>query len=178
MLAGRVRLKTFVMVAIPLLAGAGFALYYFVLRPAGDTSPPDTRGSASAAANTQTAQKAPQKTTHETTPSRQPGMPPAGDNSNLIARAVDLSIMRYVGKDLGAKKIKDALKGMPYKVNLYQDKDATTLSRVKIDLDRDGTWDEVWKVEGSKVKRKASPADDGNYTDKYRWTGNGWRRKR
>ena len=55
------------------------------------------------------------------------------------------------------------------------DKGSTTWNRLKIDLDRDKQWDETWDlVPGKPVKRRTSPADDGNYTNTYDLQGERW----
>jgi hypothetical protein len=82
--------------------------------------------------------------------------------------------MRYAGKSLGSDKIKDATKGRPYKVNLYQDAGKSTMNRAKVDLDRDDKWDEKWTFDGDAITRQVAPNDDDNYTETYMWDGNAW----
>jgi hypothetical protein len=48
------------------------------------------------------------------------------------------------------------------------------LNRAKVDLDRDGKWDETWWMESSIVRRNVSPRDDGNYPDRYRLVNGKW----
>ncbi len=74
-------------------------------------------------------------------------------------------------------KAKDVFPGKPYKVDGYKDEGKPGISRVKVDLDRDGKWDEKWDFEGDKVKRKVAPADDENYQQEFRLEGEAWRPK-
>jgi hypothetical protein len=55
------------------------------------------------------------------------------------------------------------------------DKGATTWNRLKIDLDGDKKWDESWDlVTGKPVKRRTSPADDGELVHTYDLKGERW----
>jgi hypothetical protein len=104
-------------------------------------------------------------------PAPQPAAAPPDGPSE---RPVDQAIMRYAGKSLGSDKIKDATKGRPYKVNLYQDAGKSTMNRAKVDLDRDDKWDEKWTFDGDAITRQVAPNDDDNYTETYMWDGNAW----
>ena len=59
----------------------------------------------------------------------------------------------------------------PYRIDFDQRADAPP--RVKLDLDRDGQFDEIWTY-GSEVFREVSPADDGRWTERFRWDGMDW----
>lgn len=89
-------------------------------------------------------------------------------------RPVDRFLLKKRGADLGQAKIKDATKGEDYKVNLYQDEGAAALNRAKVDLDRDDKWDEKWTFTDDGVKRQVSPADDGEYPKAFIWNGTEW----
>ena len=76
-------------------------------------------------------------------------------------------ILDWAGKDLRSPKRKDVSRGKPWKINVYQDKGATAVTRAKVDLDRDGpdsVWDEKWTFgpDGA-ITRKRSTQDDGTY---------------
>ena len=83
-------------------------------------------------------------------------------------------ILGRVGADLGTPKIKDATKGQPYKVNLYQDDGHSTVNRAKVDLDRDDKWDEKWTIDGARISRQVAPADDESYSVEQTWSGTAW----
>ena len=66
--------------------------------------------------------------------------------------------MRLVGLLLndiaGAKKYEDAFGGGDaWKVNLYDDDEDRKWDRGKVDMDRNGTWDEKWSRQGKKIER-------------------------
>jgi hypothetical protein len=44
----------------------------------------------------------------------------------------------------------------------------------RVDLDRDGTWDEVWSIRADEVLRYVSPNDDGDMSDRYSWANGEW----
>lgn len=81
------------------------------------------------------------------------------------------------GRNLGSDKLKDVSKGQSWKVNLYQDAGKTSMNRAKVDLDRDDKWDEKYTIDGDAVTRQVAPGDDENYTETYLWTGSAWARQ-
>ena len=89
-------------------------------------------------------------------------------------RDVDQALMKWRGTGLGSKKIKDAVKGKAWKINLYQDDGQATMNRAKLDLDRDDKWDEKWSFDGENISRKVSPNDDEDYSQEFDWNGSGW----
>lgn len=91
---------------------------------------------------------------------------------------MDQEILALVRTGIGKDKLTDAFPKKPYKVNLYRDSGDARVSRLKVDLDRDGKWDEKWSFgpEG-RVKRQVAPADDESYTESYLLDGSGWKRK-
>ena len=86
---------------------------------------------------------------------------------------VDVALLKWVGKDLGTTKIKDATKGQPFKINVYQDAGSPSANRAKIDLDRDDKWDIKVTFEEPPT-RQVSPKDDEDYTQTQAWTGQAW----
>ena len=91
----------------------------------------------------------------------------AADEATLPGlREVDrLILLDFRGKAIGTDKIKDATRGKPYKVNVYQDAGQRLTNRVKVDLDRDEKWDEKWTFEpDGAVTRQIAPNDDEKYT--------------
>ena len=107
-----------------------------------------------------------------------PPPPPAGGVGgavDLAARPYDREALAWQGRSIPGDKVKDASHGKPYKINVYKDAGATTVSRVKIDLDRDEKFDE--KISFGKdgtVTLERAPADDEKYTEAYHWNGSGW----
>ncbi len=103
---------------------------------------------------------------------------PVDPSSTDALRPVDTSLLELAARPLGSSKKKDAFSGEAYKVNVYQDAGHTTPNRAKLDLDRDGKWDEKWDFGGSPsaltVKRHVAPADDEQYTDEYRLDNGHW----
>lgn len=86
---------------------------------------------------------------------------------------VDLALMKWVGQDLGTTKIKDATKGQPFKINVYQDAGNASANRAKIDLDRDDRWD--IKVTFEQLpSRQLSPQDNEDYSVSQVWNGEAW----
>ncbi|MEL6342518.1 MAG: hypothetical protein AAFV53_05255 [Myxococcota bacterium] len=100
--------------------------------------------------------------------------PEATPDVATVGRPVDQFILGRVGQNLGTKKIKDATRGRPYKVNLYQDDGNASVNRAKVDLDRDDKWDEKWTISGDQISRQVAPNDDENYTIEQVWSDAGW----
>ncbi len=118
-----------------------------------------------------------------TPPDPTPGAPatsaaPSSTTAGNDLRPVDRDILAWrKTASIGGDKAKDVFPGKPYKVDAYKDEGKTGISRVKVDLDRDGKWDEKWDFDGDKVKRKVAPADDENYQLELRLDGDHWRPK-
>lgn len=91
-------------------------------------------------------------------------------------REVDRDAFAWQGREMKAEKVHDATKkkNTPYKINVYRDPGHKTVTRLRIDLDRDDRWDEKWTFDGEAVRRQIAPADDENYTQSFFWVGNGW----
>jgi hypothetical protein len=102
---------------------------------------------------------------------------PGADSLAVTER--DRAVLAVAKQNISGDKVKDALPGRAYKVNLYKDAGESKVNRLKVDLDRDDKWDEKWTFEDpDKVKRQIAPADDDNYTVEYRLEGEYWRKKR
>lgn len=175
MLAGRMKLKNFLlMMGSVALVGAG-ATYYACDSGGG---PPRDMQAASATPSPavhagEPAVPEPPTATVDT-PANTPA-PAAAAGANM--RPVDRDLMSWQGKSLGKDKVKDATRGKPYKVNLYQDSGNSLMNRAKVDLDRDDKWDEKWTFDGPVITRKVAPADDESYTETYTWDGTTWVRQ-
>jgi hypothetical protein len=81
-------------------------------------------------------------------------------------RAMDSEILDVAGKNIAGDKVKDAVRGRSWKVNLYKDSGSATVNRVKIDLDRDDKWDEKWTWEKDGILREVAPNDDEVFLSK------------
>ena len=115
----------------------------------------------------------------ETQPAPAPAAP-AGEG--IALRPFDSEVAALGERALSGDKLKDAIPGRPFKVNLYQDAGKKKANRLKLDLDRDDKWDEKWTFEEEggrvEVKRQVAPADDEQYTEEYRLRGGRWVRKK
>lgn len=92
-------------------------------------------------------------------------------------RPLDDEVLRLAGQRMTTDKVKDAVPGRPYKINLYVE--GGRVVRAKVDLNRNEKWDEKWSfdIEGGTpvVKRQVSPSDDdSSYPLKYRLAGKAW----
>ncbi|MFO0576294.1 MAG: hypothetical protein U1A78_20005 [Polyangia bacterium] len=92
-------------------------------------------------------------------------------------RPLDDEVLRLAGQRMTTDKVKDAVPGRPYKINLYVE--GGRVVRAKVDLNRNEKWDEKWSfdIEGGTpvVKRQVSPTDDdSSYPLKYRLAGKAW----
>lgn len=97
-----------------------------------------------------------------------------GEAELLSPRELDRTLFQqFIGRDLGAEQKLDAIAGTA-RVDLFQDGGAASLTRVVIDLDRDGSADEVWTVSGDRVRRAISQADDGQLDRTARWEDELW----
>lgn len=115
---------------------------------------------------------APAKTAAPAATTGAPTQAPAAGN----LRPMDRKVLDRVAQGIASDKVKDAIKGESYKVNLYKEADGKR--RVKIDLDRDDKWDEKWTFEDDsgqeKVKRQVASKDDENYNQEYRLEAGSW----
>ena len=86
----------------------------------------------------------------------------------------DNDILRQMGRALGAAEADDVLPDQPWRLDLFQDDGAASVTRASVDLDRDGHADELWKVEGTRIRRAVSTADDENYDQMWLWQNGLW----
>lgn len=165
MLAGRMKLNHFLIVLVLVLAG-GTAVVALTCDFSGDER-------TVAAPEPGPPKPAPPRVSPNQTPdpSPAPAPVPAGGPSE---RPVDVAVMQWRGKNLGAAKKKDVTKGKPFKVNVYQDAGKSEVNRVKLDLDRDDKFDEKWTFDGDSITRQVAPNDDESYTETYVWSGDAW----
>ncbi len=101
---------------------------------------------------------------------------PAGEGLSASQRQLIEKVQAGIGGP--GSKLKDPFKSGP-KVNIYHDAGEPIPNRAKVDLDRDGKWDEKWNFEqtpdGLKVKRQVSTGDDDSFYDKdYRLREGKW----
>ena len=90
------------------------------------------------------------------------------------ARDVDKAVSRWIGSELSEGRQEDVEPDAPHRIDLTQGEGAECVNGVEVDLDRDGSWDERWAIEGASVAREVSPDDDGNYTESYAWIMQRW----
>jgi hypothetical protein len=93
---------------------------------------------------------------------------------DLGKRAYDDEVIAWHLKTIAGDHLKDVSKGKPYKIDLHKDAGSTTVNRAKVDLNRNGKWDEKYSFKGDKITLERAPADDEKYTETYHWTGTGW----
>ena len=105
-------------------------------------------------------------------PQPAPTPTPAGDGAP--ARPMDQEILARAAQGIGGDKVKDALPGRSWKVNLYKDAGEARVNRAKVDLDRDDKWDEKWTFAEGKVTRQLASADDEAYDVTWTWTAGDW----
>ena len=170
MLAGNMKLNHFLAIAaVAVAAGAGI-LY---VSCDGGSKPAPTASTATPDTATAKSPVAPDKPAATDSPAAAPKPAVVGPSE----RPVDVAVMQWRGKNLGSSKLKDASKGQPFKVSVYQDSGEKTVNRVKVDLNRNGKWDEKWTFDGDKIKRKVAPKDDEVYSESYKWADGAWKKK-
>jgi len=191
MLAGKMKLKTFItlVVGVVVVFGlvclgvtilvpgvAGVALWSGGAQQATpvtvervDAAPIAAPATPAAATPSSSAPATPAAATPATPAPTTAAATPAGD-----ARPFEALLFERAGTDLGTTKLKDVTKGKTYKVSLYQDDGHTTMNRAKVDVDRDDKWDEKWTVDGTNISRKVAPNDDEDYTETWIWDGSAW----
>jgi hypothetical protein len=107
-------------------------------------------------------------------------LPAGASEQGIPLRPMDRELLELAGRDISGDKVKDALKGRSYKVNVYKDAGEARVNRLKVDLDRDDKFDEKWTLSPARddIRRQVSPADDDTtYTEEYRLRGEVWIRK-
>lgn len=88
--------------------------------------------------------------------------------------ARDNEILGLLSRNLGGAEQDDVVPDQEYRVDLFQEGGAGSVTRVSVDLDRDGHPDELWKIEGTRVRRAVSSADDENYDQMWLWQNGLW----
>ncbi len=79
-----------------------------------------------------------------------------------------------LSRRLSGPEALDVLPDQGFAANLYQEDGAGSVTRVTLDLDRDGKLDEQWKVEGTRVRRAVSTKDDETYDQMWLWQNGLW----
>lgn len=92
-----------------------------------------------------------------------------GSAARQPLRAVD-ELLIGVFEGRGPEPGKDLLPGGA-RVDLAAE---STGSVARVDLDRDGKWDEVWTIRVDEIVREVSPQDDGDLRERYAWVNGGW----
>jgi hypothetical protein len=187
MLAGRVKLKTFVAsagIAFGVVVGGGWLAWEAGAedRAAERAELEAAEQAAQAAEEAASLQAQALAVAEAQRRAENPAVTPGTVSPSAVAeedappgRPVDQVLFRYAGQPLGDKKKKDVTRGRPYKVNVYQDAGHSTANRAKVDLDRDDAWDEKITFEdGGAITRKVSPQDDENYSQVFHWSGSEW----
>ncbi len=82
----------------------------------------------------------------------------------VAVRPMDVEILAAAAANISGDKVKDAIRGRSWKVNLFKDPGQAKVNRLKIDLDRDDKWDEKWSWDPEGLQRQVAPADDEQYT--------------
>lgn len=165
MLAGKMKLRNFVLIALLVVAGGTTAAVMSCHgkdepKPTVTTQPPPPPAPDAAVA-----MKA-----------AEPVAVPA--KNDLEMRPYDAQVIGWHAKALPGGKGKDVSKGKPYKINIYQDAGKTVVNRAKVDANRNNKFEDkfTFKDDGS-ISLEHAPADDENYTESYVWNGAGWTRK-
>jgi len=162
-LAGRMKLSHFLVLAVIVVGLGIFGLTKACNKDSPDDVPPPTTAvTPSATPPTQTP------------PTQTPSTAEPAGKSDLAARSYDQEVIAWSKRAISGDKMKDATKGKPYKVNLYQEAGHSTVNRAKVDVDRDDKFDEKYTFETTKITLQRAPNDDEQYTETYHWNGSGW----
>lgn len=88
--------------------------------------------------------------------------------------ARDNAILGLFSRHLGATEEDDVLADQPWRVDLTQEAGASSVTGARVDLDRDGHADELWKAEGTRIRRAISTGDDESYDQMWLWQNGLW----
>lgn len=180
MLAGRMKLRNFLflvaLAGVAVVAG-GVVLYGSDPEPEAVQEMEVAELSPKEALAKLVAQEQAGKAAGGATAEREAASHTAGVEGQAALLPVHRWLLGQATRNLGAAKEKDATRGQPFKVNLYQDSGAATVTRAKVDLDRDDKWDEKWTFATDGISRKVAPGDDEVYSESYAWDGSGWVRQ-
>ena len=175
------RYKTFRTLAIVGVVGAGAAGLYGLSRRDAGPEPAAAPPPAAVPAPRLADAAEPRASSGAPAALSAPGKAEAVSTSPDALRSMDREILARVAQGISGDKAKDAVRGRPWKVNLYQDAGQARVNRLKIDLDRDEKWDEKWTfvTDGGRevVKRQVAPNDDEAYTLEFLLDGEKWRPK-
>jgi hypothetical protein len=172
MLAGRMKLQNFVLAGV-VVAVAAIGGGYWACKSS-DATKDDAPAPAKPAPEAAKAPVAPPVTPTPPVPSTPAKSPAESGTDDIGKRAYDDEVLAWRTKSIAGDHLKDVTKGKPYKLDLYKDAPATTVTRAKLDLNRNGKWDEKYSFKGDAITLQRAPADDDKYTETYRWTGTGW----
>ncbi len=170
MLAGRMKLTHFVVLAVVVL-GLGI----FGLTRACKSHNDDVPAPAPVVATpTPTPTPTPRPVAPDPVTPAGSGSATAAGPSDLAARSYDAEVIAWSKRSISGDKMKDATKGKPYKLNLYKDAGMSTVNRAKLDINRNEKFDEKYTFEASKITLQRAPNDDEKYSETYHWNGSGW----
>jgi type IV secretory pathway VirB10-like protein len=177
MLAGRIKLQTFVLLIAVLSAGGIFGLYLACKSSDKPKDPPKEEAKKPDPPKELPPEPV-KKAEAPPAPAPAPAPVPVADTkSDLAARPHDAEVLAWKDKSIPGDKEKDTSKGKAYKVAVYKDAGKTNVNRAKVDLNRNGKDDEKYSFEPDKITLQRAPADDEKYTETYRWNGTGWNKK-
>jgi hypothetical protein len=161
MLAGRIKLRSF----LAIMVGIACAAVFLLIKACKSSEPPPKPQEV-------LAKKPPEPTPTPDLTRVEPTPQPA--SNEMAARAYDAEVIAWSKKSISGDKVKDASKGKPYKINLYKDAGKQTVNRAKVDINRNDKFDEKYTFEEGKITLQVAPADDEKYTQTYHWTGTAW----
>ena len=164
MLAGRIKLRSFLAIMVGIACAAVFLL--FKACKSGDP-PPKPEDVVAKQTSTTTTPPIP-------TPTPLPPDPRPANAGELAARAYDAEVIAWSKRSISGDKQKDVSKGKSYKINVYKEAGHSTVNRAKVDINRNDKWDEKYTFEPGKITLEIAPADDESYTKTYHWTGSAW----
>lgn len=144
MLAGSMKLKHFLLLALVGLGGLGAIGGFVMLRAVPDAPTKELPSTAAPAGTT-----------------------PAADDLTRV-------ILGHFKDEIPVDKVKDVTPDKPYKINLYKDPGHTAVNRIKLDRNRNEKWDEKYSSDNGTITREIAPADDEVYTERSRWDGSAW----
>jgi hypothetical protein len=111
------------------------------------------------------------------------GLACSSDDKSLAARGHDAEVHAWGTRSISSgnaqhvpDEMLDAARDKPYQLNLYQGPNSSTVERARVDLDRDGKFDEKYSFGPNGVQLQRAPHYDENYTDTYIWKGGRWQR--